>query len=147
MGNRPYWTGCTGIRRCAVTLMWVPYGGWRNSRPTSQQGLRCIFSRTWTAGYNEMKSKHNEKLHGCSLSRRFLMYSSKTAEQISTLTKSEMKTLAGIFMGHCRFNYHMDRIGKSPEHTCRMCLEESEMAHLAGSSLLKVWAPETFSTI
>jgi hypothetical protein len=40
-----------------------------------------------------------------SLSRRFLNYSSKRAQELLALTKSELKTITGILTGHNGLNY------------------------------------------
>ena len=63
-----------------------------------------------------------------SLSRRFLSYSSKRTQEFLTLTKTELKTISGILTGHNGLNYHMNRIGKTRDDNCRMCMEDSETA-------------------
>jgi hypothetical protein len=49
-------------------------------------------------------------------------------EKILKLTKTEIETLTGILTRHCELRYHMHRLGKSLEDTCRLCMEESETA-------------------
>jgi hypothetical protein len=76
----------------------------------------------------QRKMEHFSDLPSDSLAKRFLSYSNKRTEQILNLTKTEIKTLTGILTGHCGLRYHMHRIGKGLENTCRLCMEESETA-------------------
>jgi hypothetical protein len=64
----------------------------------------------------------NEWIPSDSLAKHFLSYSNKRTEQILNLTKTEIKTLTGILTEHCGLRYHMHRIGKSLNDTCRLCI-------------------------
>jgi hypothetical protein len=72
---------------------------------------------------NKSKSDHFNLLPENSLSS-FLDYSGKRTDMLQTLTKSELKTVTR----HCGLNHHMHRSGKCHEDTCRLCMEESEIA-------------------
>jgi hypothetical protein len=78
----------------------------------------------------QRKKNHFSNLPSDSLAKRFLCYSNKRTEQILNLIKIEIKTHSGILTGHCGLRYHMHRICKGLEDTCRLCIEETETAQL-----------------
>jgi hypothetical protein len=80
-------------------------------------------------GWIEQKKKdHFSDQPSNSLTKHVLSYSNKITKQILNLTKTEIKNLTGILTGHCGLRYHMHRMGKDLEDTCRLCMEESETA-------------------
>lgn len=132
--------------KCTITLMWVPghtgvEGNEIADKLANKGAESCFVGPEPFFGHNSSKHKkaledwivdrkktHFNTLPTNSLSKQFLNYSSKRTNLILALTKSEIKTLAGILTGHCGLKSHMHKIGKSQEDTCRLCMEESETA-------------------
>jgi hypothetical protein len=67
------------------------------------------YKRELAGWMNKRKSDYFDIFPENSLSRRFLDYSGKRTEMLLTLTKSELKTVTGILIGHCGPNHHIHR--------------------------------------
>ena len=47
-------------------------------------------------------------------------------KEILTLSKGDIRIIAGLLTGHCPLNYHLHKIGKAENNTCRLCQEDEE---------------------
>lgn len=62
-------------------------------------------------------------------SKKFIRDTSKSrAQKLLELNRAQLKTLVGLYTGHCRLNHHMHKIGRVDNGTCRLCQEDDESA-------------------
>ncbi|KAJ8976990.1 hypothetical protein NQ317_013991 [Molorchus minor] len=70
-----------------------------------------------------------QSLPGMDHSKAFIKYPKKPrSEMLLGLDRQKLKTLIGLYTGHCRLKHHMHRIGLVEDTQCRLCLEDDETA-------------------
>lgn len=77
---------------------------------------------------NDVKNNYWNNIPGIRQGKRFLAFSKKKAKEVLTLSKTELRTLTGLFTGHCPLRYHLNKIGKSDNRVCRFCSDDDETA-------------------
>ncbi|XP_055632100.1 uncharacterized protein LOC129771961 [Toxorhynchites rutilus septentrionalis] len=58
--------------------------------------------------------------------KSFISPSKKVTERLLSLTKKDLCTFSGLVTGHCPSKYHLKKLGKLEDDTCRFCNLESE---------------------
>ena len=65
---------------------------------------------------------------GLRQSKRFIKPSVKQSQQLLSLNKKGLRTITGLFTGHCPSKHHLKQIGQSDDEICRLCGFECETA-------------------
>lgn len=52
----------------------------------------------------------------------------RSVDRLLELSRTKLKTLMGLYTGHCRLKHHMHRIGLVEDAECRLCMEDDETA-------------------
>ena len=52
----------------------------------------------------------------------------RKTDRLLEFSRTNLKTLVGLYTGHCKLNRHMFRLGLSQTEECRLCMEDDETA-------------------
>ncbi|KAI5739652.1 hypothetical protein M8J77_012273 [Diaphorina citri] len=77
---------------------------------------------------NQMKVKHWTNISGHRQAKKFITHSPKRAKEMLCLSKEDLRSITGLYTGHCSLNYHLNKMGIAETPTCRLCKEAPETA-------------------
>ena len=63
---------------------------------------------------------------GALQAKRFIQPNSKKRRNLLRLNKKDLSTITGLFTGHCPTRYHLKKLGKLDNESCRLCNLEAE---------------------
>lgn len=130
-----------------VTLVWIPgHSGMEGNEtadslaregagssfigPEPALGIASSTAKASILAWAESKTlQHWQNLPGLVHSKAFIAGPLKSrSKKLLELNRTSLKTLIGLYTGHCRLNHHMHRIGLAENAECRLCMEDDEKA-------------------
>lgn len=128
-----------------VTIEWVPgHKGYEGNEKADELAKRgadspltgpepflgtpiCNIKQIVNKWEETKKSEFWSNTPGQLRSKLFMPLHSKVkSKNLITLSRDKLRVLVSIFTGHCKLNYHQNKIGKIDNKLCRFCNEKDE---------------------
>jgi ribonuclease HI len=88
---------------------------WPISKEVSKQKIRSHTNKKWQTLINSTSISHTKKF------ATKLNLSKAYKKTITQFSRTQLNTAVAWITGHCRLNFHLNRIGKVPDNKCRLC--------------------------
>jgi len=89
-----------------------------------------VTERKWESKISawEAKSKASYWNNTPGQRQAFIKYSKKRTNELLLLNKKDLRTLFGLYTGHCPLKYYLYKLGRTNNATCRLCKGADETA-------------------